>query len=51
MRIEIGMKLSGKWEWKVSVIIGIVWDERRNKVTGMGIVRLFPSPLMSALAD
>jgi len=24
MRIEIGMKLSGKWEWKVSVIIGIV---------------------------
>ena len=37
IRVEVGMKLSGKWEWELSPIVGmgIGWHGNEKEVMGM----------------
>jgi len=37
IRVEVGMKLSGKWKWELSPIVGmgIKWHGNEKEVMGM----------------
>ena len=34
--MEMGMKLSGKWKWKLSLFMGMGWDRNGKEIMEVG---------------